>query len=114
MLRYANLLKAVPESRGWSGFVDLISVEEVVKGVAGSVIEKGAEGIVVVHHSGGKVIPAGEIGEMLKRDGRGEWEGLSMQEWVDQAVEKGMNPLVGEFLKSAARGQGLQIGQRLL
>jgi len=114
VLRYANLLKAVPESRGWSGFVDLISVEEVVKGVAGSVIEKGAEGIEFVHHSGGKVIPAGEIGEMLKRDGKGEWEVLSMQEWVDQAVEKGMNPLVGEFLKSAARGQGLQIGQRLL
>lgn len=60
----------------------------------------------------GKVISAGVIGETLKKDRK--WEVLEMQEWADQAVEKGMNPLVGEFLKSTDRGQGLQIGQTLL
>ena len=33
---------------------------------------------------------------------------------VDWAAEAGMNPLVGEFLKAAGSGEGLQIGQRLL
>lgn len=89
-------------------------MEEVVKGLARSVIEQRAEGVEFVHHSAGKVIPASEIGEMLKKDGEREWAVLGMQQWVDQAVEKGLNPLVGEILKSADRGQGLQIGQRLL
>lgn len=60
------------------------------------------------------MILAGEIGDVLKRDGEGEWEVLSMQERVNQAVKKRMNPLVGEFLESADREQRLRIGQRLL
>ncbi|KAJ5332382.1 polyketide synthetase [Penicillium brevicompactum] len=113
VLRYANLLKAVPESAGWTGAVDLVSVEKVVQGIIGSVFEN-AEGIAFVHHSGEKVVPAGNVGEILTNAGKDEWEILGMQEWVEQAVEKGMNPLIGEFLKAASRGQGLQIGQRLL
>jgi hybrid polyketide synthase / nonribosomal peptide synthetase ACE1 len=37
-----------------------------------------------------------------------------MHDWVEKAVQNGMNPLVGKFLCLADKGQGLQIGQRLL
>ncbi|KAJ5361341.1 polyketide synthetase [Penicillium brevicompactum] len=105
VLRYANLLKAVPESAVWTGFVDLVSVEKVVQGIIGSVFEN-AEGIAFVHHSGEKVVPAGKIGEILTNDGKEEWEILGMQEWVEQAVEKGMNPLIGKFFKVATLEAG--------
>lgn len=110
VLRYADLLKAVPESRGWSGFVDLMPVEEVVEGLVRSEMERGWKRWILCIILEGKIIPAGEIGETLNEDRK--WEVLEMTQWVNWAVEKGMNPLVGEFLKSADRGQGLQIWGR--
>lgn len=114
VVRYANILKAAPESKGWSGFVDLVSVQNVVEGLLCSVTGSPVNGVQFMHHSGEKVIPASKIGEMLQKDGEEEWDILDMAEWVDKAVQKGMNPLVGEFLKNAGKGKGLQIGQRLL
>lgn len=114
VVRYANLLKAAPESKGWTGFVDLVSVQNVVDGLLGSVTGNHGNGVQYIHHSGEKVIPANKIGEMLQKDGKEEWDVLDMAEWVDKAIQKGMNPLVGEFLKNAGKGKGLQIGQRLL
>jgi hybrid polyketide synthase/nonribosomal peptide synthetase ACE1 len=37
-----------------------------------------------------------------------------MGEWVEGAVQSGVNPLVGEFLRNADADGGLQVGQRLL
>ena len=39
---------------------------------------------------------------------------LPMGEWVEGAVQSGVNPLVGEFLRNADADGGLQVGQRLL
>ncbi|KAK5807439.1 hypothetical protein VI817_001697 [Penicillium citrinum] len=114
VVRYANLLKAAPESKGWTGFVDLVSVQNVVDGLLGSVTGDRGNGVQYIHHSGENVIPANKIGEMLQKDGKEEWDVLDMTEWVDKAIQKGMNPLIGEFLKNAGKGKGLQIGQRLL
>lgn len=117
VVRFAGLVAAVPESKGWRGYVDLVGVAEVVGGILGRVLgESKLEGVEFVHHSGGQVVPAGEIGKVIAREnGEEDCEVLAMEEWVGRAVEAGMNPLVGEFLKAAAgRGEGLQIGQRLL
>lgn len=117
VVRFAGLVGAVPESKGWRGYVDLVGVTEVVEGILGRVLDESKlEGVEFVHHSGGQVVPAGDIGKVIAREnGEEECEVLAMEEWVGRAVEAGMNPLVGEFLKAAAsRGEGLQIGQRLL
>ena len=60
-----------------------------------------------LHHAGDRVIAAQSINEFLSTDQRAQCESLSMQEWVEKAVRGGMNPLVGEYLRSADRGQGL-------
>ncbi|KUJ20445.1 polyketide synthetase [Mollisia scopiformis] len=119
VLKFSSIIKALPESNQWTGYVDLISLENAATGIVDSVLQEdpvnGARNNVeYLHHAGEKVIPAKSIKEFLSADQRSRWESLSMQDWVDKAVQKGMNPLVGEFLRSADKGQGLQIGQKLL
>ncbi|KAH6869498.1 polyketide synthetase [Thelonectria olida] len=119
VVKYSSIIKALPDSSQWSGYVDLITVEKAAAGIVGSVLKERrddttATGVEYLHHAGEKVIPAQSIKTLLSTDDEQHWESLAMHDWVDKAVQNGMNPLVGEFLRSTDKGQGLQIGQKLL
>lgn len=119
VLKFASIIKALPESSQWSGYVDLITIENAAAGIVRSVLqERPVDGtgatVKFLHHAGERVIPANSIKQFLSTDKRIQWESLSMQDWVEKAVQNGMNPLVGEFLRSTDKGQSLQIGQKLL
>ena len=119
VLKFSSTIKALPDSSRWSGYVDLVSLENAATGIVRSVLQERPVDIMdskveYLHHAGDRVVPAQSIHEFLSTDQRAQWESLSMQEWVEKAVRSGMNPLVGEYLRSADRGQGLRIGQRLL
>ncbi|KXH56087.1 polyketide synthase/peptide synthetase [Colletotrichum salicis] len=119
ILKYSALIKALPDSSRWSGSIDLISVEKAAAAIIGSVLDErrddtAAIGVEYLHHAGEKVVPAHSIKAVLSPKDEVEWESLAMHDWVDRAVESGMNPLVGEFLRSTDKGQGLQIGQNIL
>lgn len=98
MAKFAGLVGAVPESKGWREYVDLVGVEEVVEGILERVLGAGRlERVKFVHHSGGQVVPTGEIGKVITREnGEEECKVLAMEE------------------SAAGMGEGLQIGQRLL
>lgn len=119
ILKFSSTIKALPDSSRWSGYMDLISLENAATGIVRSVLQERPVDVTefrveYLHHAGDRVIPAQSINEFLSTDQRAQWESLSMQEWVEKAVQCGMNPLVGEFLRSTDRGQCLQVGQRLL
>ena len=119
VLKFSSAISALPDSRRWTGHVDLVSLENAATGIVRSVLQERPVDVTgskveYLHHAGDRVIAAQSINEFLSTDQRAQWESLSMQEWVDKAVRGGMNPLVGEYLRSADRGQGLRVGQRLL
>lgn len=121
VLKFSSTINALPNSRRWTGYVDLVSLDHAATGIVRSVLQERTADVVVdpgrveyLHHAGDKVVPAASIQEFLSAEQKARWEVLSMREWVERAVRSGMNPLVGEFLRSADRGQGLRIGQRLL
>jgi hybrid polyketide synthase/nonribosomal peptide synthetase ACE1 len=116
VLKYAPIVKALPESSRWTGYIDLISVENAAGRIVGSVLQTkpAGTGVEFLHHAGERVIPAQSINEYLHDDQMAQWKSIPMHEWVEQAVTSGMNPLVGTFLRSADSGQGMQIGQKLL
>lgn len=117
VLEYGSIIKALPDSSRWTGYVDLVSLENVTGGIVRSALQEapadGAEtSVEYLHHAGDQVIPVQHIKELL--NGGIQLKSLPMHEWVEKAVQNGMNPLVGEFLRKADEGQGLQIGQKLL
>jgi hybrid polyketide synthase/nonribosomal peptide synthetase ACE1 len=119
VLEFASIIKALPESSRWTGYVDLISLENAATGIVRSVLQERLvditeTGVEYLHHAGDEVIPVQEIKDFMNCDGDNQWESLPMHDWVDKAVQNGMNPLVGEYLRWADKGRGLQIGQKLL
>nr|A0A7L9EYL1.1 RecName: Full=Hybrid PKS-NRPS synthetase xenE; AltName: Full=Xenoacremones biosynthesis cluster protein E [Xenoacremonium sp. BF-2018a]QOJ72663.1 XenE [Xenoacremonium sp. BF-2018a] len=119
VLKYSAMIKALPDSSKWTGYIDLITVEKAAAGIADSVLQGRLVNVTAteaeyLHHAGEKVIPAQSIKTILTADDGPQWESVSMKNWVEKAIQNGMNPLVGEFLLSIDKGQGMQIGQKLL
>lgn len=90
-----------------------------MEGIIRSVLQAtpGADGdakVEYLHHAGDQVIPMQSIRDLLSSDAGNDLKSLSMDKWVERAVQSGMNPLVGEFLRNADAHGGLQIGQKLL
>ena len=96
-----------------------MSLENAAGGIVRSALQPGPPAgddarVEYLHHAGDQVIPVQRIRDLLSGEGGIDLESLPMIEWVDSAVRNGMNPLVGEFLRNADEGRGLQIGQKLL
>jgi hybrid polyketide synthase/nonribosomal peptide synthetase ACE1 len=119
LLEYGSLIKALPDSSRWTGYVDLVSLENVTEGIVRSVLQADTHAdfdaqVKYLHHAGDQIIPVQSIQDLLSSDATSDLKSLPMGEWVDGTVRCGMNPLVGEFLRNADAGGGLQVGQKLL
>jgi len=122
VLEYGSVIQALPDSSRWTGYVDLVSLENAAGGISRSVLQvpgevgsSSADALVeYLHHAGDQVIPVQSIRDLLHGDGGLDLKSLPMREWVDGAIRSGMNPLVGEFLRNADENGGLLIGQKLL
>jgi hybrid polyketide synthase / nonribosomal peptide synthetase ACE1 len=115
VLEYGSLIKALPDSSRWTGYVDLVSLESAAGGIARSVLQGDANARVeYLHHAGDQVIPVQSIRDLLHGEGGADLDSLPMGDWVEGAVRSGMNPLVGELLRNADESGGLLIGQKLL
>nr|BBM90003.1 putative polyketide synthase-nonribosomal peptide synthetase hybrid [Trichoderma sp. BCC7579] len=116
VLEYGSILKALPDSSRWKGFVDLVSLDHAAGGIVLSALKekKSVDGVEYLHHAGDQVIPVQQIKALFHGDGGIQIGSWPMDKWVTEAVQNGMDPLVGEFLLNADQGQGLQVGQKLL
>ncbi|KAL7929276.1 polyketide synthetase [Trichoderma chlorosporum] len=115
VLEYGSILKALPDSSRWKGYVDLVSLGNAAGGIISSALQetRSVTGVEYLHHAGDQVIPVQQIKALFHGDGDIQIGSWPMDKWVAEAVESGMDPLVGEFLLNADQGEGLQIGQKL-
>ncbi|KAN0102692.1 hypothetical protein V8E51_011005 [Hyaloscypha variabilis] len=116
LLEYGSILKALPDSSRWTGYVDLVSLDNAAGGIILSALQekKAIDGVEYLHHAGDQVIPVKQIQVLLHGDGGIRMASWPMDKWVTEAVQSGMDPLVAEFLLSADAGRGLQVGPKLL
>ena len=114
VMKYAPMIKAMPDPGKWRGYLDMISVESATAGVIDRVLQPlpaGEEGVRYVHHSGGVQVPVGSMKELL--DGDDELTLIPIGEWIARAKEHGMSNLVAEYL-GLLDVEGRIIGQRLV
>ncbi|KAJ4294702.1 hypothetical protein N0V88_004936 [Collariella sp. IMI 366227] len=109
LFNFAKRLGAVPESRGWKGYLDLVSVGRVagmvVEAVVGGGQESGEGRVRYQYEAGEMVYPLSGMGEMKEfAVGGVQVKTLALEEWVEEAVKVGFNPLLGEYLKGSAVG----------
>ena len=110
LLRYATLTGTVPRSDRVRGWLDFVSVESVARGVVesvlgtrgdpGGVLEEG--GVRYFFESGEHVVPVDDLKGFLEEQLRPREIRTvpTFGEWVDLAEAKGMDPLVGAYLRS--------------
>ncbi|KAJ5613799.1 hypothetical protein N7528_007453 [Penicillium herquei] len=104
LLRFSVALKAVPQMSAATGAFDFISLEACARSIVRGVVDDNAVVAGTVryeHRSGEMIVPVQELGGFLAAKGSSprELEVLSWASWVDRALEIGLDPLVGEFLR---------------
>ncbi|PWY66108.1 putative hybrid NRPS/PKS enzyme [Aspergillus heteromorphus CBS 117.55] len=108
LMAYARRLNAVPmpERSSWKGYLDFVPVEQVVRDVAGDVLSAAgtipsarATKVHYIHHLGRQVSLAG-VQTYLERETGAVYRALKMGEWLDEATQVGMDPLLRTYLES--------------
>ena len=110
MLKFGRMMKAAPDTIGWKGSLDFISVEQAAKSILKEVVGENGTGKLAaarsstplryVHQSGELVMPVGDMQRFLEAESRTSFETLSLRAWIDKAVKYGLNSLVAEYLGS--------------
>ena len=116
-LKYSRLMKAIPDLTGAEGYFDFIAVDSVARGIVSHVLSRqklpAPQSPTYIHHSGETVVPMTGMKEHLERTEGNAYRVLGMQDWVDAAVERGLNPLVATYLGTAQR-EGKSLAMPLL
>ena len=100
--KWSESLRTVPDlvSAGANGAFDFVGVETCAKGITDSLLERPLAGTVAYfHQSGDNVISVQDFKEYLQRKGDAEVQLLPFDEWVDKAVQAGLDDLVASFLR---------------
>ncbi|RYP38694.1 hypothetical protein DL768_010765 [Monosporascus sp. mg162] len=108
LMKYAQIVKAFPETGSWGNYLDFISVQEAAKLIIADVMngsEKDGEGIRYVDESGEAVIKMDEILPVMEWSTGETFRVLPLTEWIEVAVKAGLNPLLGTYLRRMANGQ---------
>ncbi|GAB1212633.1 hypothetical protein ATERTT37_001777 [Aspergillus terreus] len=100
--RWSEVLRAVPDlvAAGAKGAFDFVGVETCAKGITDTLFVQASAGhLAYIHQSGENVIPVEEFGECLQRNGGADVELVPFDQWVDKAVQAGLDDLVASFLR---------------
>ncbi|KAI0428566.1 PKS-NRPS hybrid [Xylaria sp. FL1042] len=104
MIKFSRKIAAIPDTSAWRGWLDFISVDKAAMQIVDEVYEDYSWPGHVKHlyESGEQVVALSDMKGVLGRESGSVIETVSMEEWVSRAVEEGLNPLLGEYLKRAA------------
>ncbi|KAI0817254.1 PKS-NRPS hybrid [Xylaria sp. FL0064] len=104
MIKFSRKIAAIPDTSAWRGWLDFISVDKAAMQIVDEVYEDYSWPGHVKHlyESGEQVVALSDMKGVLGRESGSVIETVSMEEWVNRAVEEGLNPLLGEYLKRAA------------
>lgn len=106
VVKFARLLRAVPVSDRWRGLLDFISLEKSAQGILETVLvdpntgDQISEDIKYLHHSGELLIPVDGLHQYLEKEDQQEYRELVLENWVEEAVEKGLNVLIAAYLSA--------------
>jgi hybrid polyketide synthase/nonribosomal peptide synthetase ACE1 len=105
LLTYSEKMRKTPKSSMWKGGLDFVSVENVARGILDQVRNEDltSSGTVkYLHQTGELEVPIESMRTFLERETGEVFDSLSVETWVREAIEGGMNELIGAYLISAA------------
>ncbi|KAL2810746.1 hypothetical protein BJX63DRAFT_433986 [Aspergillus granulosus] len=113
ILRYSLLMKCVPSYAKMEGYFDFKNVDDVASELASAALslaladqltEGGAVGIRYRHHSSHIKVPMDNVKGYLEEIHGCSFEELDIQQWIRNAVNVGMDPLIATYIESLVEG----------
>ncbi|EAW09117.1 putative hybrid NRPS/PKS enzyme [Aspergillus clavatus NRRL 1] len=101
LLGYSRTLRAIPQTDGWTGWLDFVSADRVAMQIADEVYEDYSwPGTVkYLYEAGDREIPLSDLRGVLERETGESFESIPLEEWVLRAEGQGLHPLLGEYLR---------------
>lgn len=113
LLKYSRMMKAVPSSEKLVGTLDLVSAENVAKGIVGRVmgakVSATAPAVVYVHQTGDLCLPLSDMRAFLETETGAEFDTLAIGKWVERALALGLHPAVGAAFKHVEDRDGAMV-----
>ncbi|KAL4809104.1 putative polyketide synthase [Aspergillus unguis] len=117
IFRYSLLMKSVPKYANMQGYFDFKNVEDVASELASAAaalaeqpVQHGEDattatvGIRFYHHSSRVKVPMDNIKGYLEKLYKCPFEQLEIHDWIQRAVEAGMDTLIATYLGSLIEG----------
>jgi aspyridone synthetase (hybrid polyketide synthase/nonribosomal peptide synthetase) len=106
LLRYSVLLRAVPSFKNMEGYFDFKDVGIVAADIAAAtaIPQDSQDPVTFRHHSSGVKVPIAAFRRRMEQLYSGEFAELDQSEWLERAMERGIEPLIVSYLQA--------IGQR--
>ncbi|KAI1170868.1 putative hybrid NRPS/PKS enzyme [Nemania sp. FL0916] len=100
LLTFSRLMKAVPDTNLWRGWLDFVAVKRVAMQIADEVYEDYSwpGNVKYLYESGDHEIPISDLKGVLEREQGEVFETLALEDWVARALIQGLNPLLAEYL----------------
>ncbi|KAI2620578.1 hypothetical protein GGR54DRAFT_105320 [Hypoxylon sp. NC1633] len=122
--RYAALIRAVPaipvggdEHASVGGAFNVVSLDEVAKGVMGAITANGdarEQGVRFLHHLGGLDLPLSNLQSWVKDAELGDgFAKMDVVQWARKAAELGMHPAMVALFEDLAAADGRLVFPRL-
>lgn len=113
LFKYSRLLKAVPSSDKVQGEIDLVSAENVAKGIVASALggnqPSGSQRITHIHQTGDFCLPISGIKAFLESETKETFETINISEWADRAIGLGLHPTVAVAFKHVEERQSAMV-----
>ncbi|KAK7714551.1 NRPS, partial [Diaporthe eres] len=106
VVKFARLLRAVPISNRWRGLLDFISLEKSARGILETALADPetrsdiSGDVKYLHHSGELLIPVDGLHRYLEKWDQQDYREIALGEWVEEAVQKGLNVLIAAYLSA--------------
>ncbi|KAM0817172.1 putative Carrier domain-containing protein [Seiridium cardinale] len=107
---YSNCMRAVPIAPSIGGYMDMVPLEDVARGIADALHQPGASeaGIHFRHYHGTEALSLGDLKSwIMSSDDAKDVEELSMEEWAGRAASFGMDSLVVAWAANMATSRRL-------
>lgn len=104
LVQFSRKMAAIPNTSLWRGWLDIISVDRAAMQIVDEVYKDYSwpGHVKYLYESGEEVVPLSDLKGVMEREHGSIFKTVLMKEWVERAEEEGLNPLLGEYLKSAS------------
>lgn len=118
LLKYSRILRAVPQSSSWHGYLDFISVDRAAAAIVHQVmhgVPAASPGSVdYVHVSGELQVPLADMKTFMENESGHAFRGLSLGSWAAEAEDAGLDGLVAAYLKRVDVGAAKVVFPRIM